>query len=201
MRTTVVIAKSPVPGMVKTRLCPPLTPAQACEVAAAALADTLDVVAELAGRKVIALDGEPCEWFPDCFDVVDQGSGTLNDRLGHVMSRIDGPVVVVAMDTPQVTGVAIERAHAQLECHHVVLGPTDDGGYWLIGADRHHPELFANVTMSRASTCAEQIRQAERLGLRTALAESLRDVDTFADCLAVSELVPDGRFGRVVRGL
>lgn len=182
-------------------MCPPLTFEQAAEIAAAALADTLDVVARLTGRKVIALDGEPCDWFPDCFDIVDQGQGTLNDRLGHVFAGLAGPAVVVAMDTPQLTGAAIERAHAVLDHHEVVLGPTDDGGYWLVGAGRHHSQLFANVTMSTANTLAEQLQQTERLGLRTALVDALRDVDTFDDCLAVAELVPHRRFGRVVRAL
>src|SRR4051812_15275103 len=104
----VVIAKEPVPGLVKTRLCPPCSAEEAAAIAEGALIDTLAVVAATpATRRVIALDGQPGPWVPDGFDVLEQRSGGLANRLFgafedcfHVSTD---PVVLIGMDTPQVT--------------------------------------------------------------------------------------------------
>jgi hypothetical protein len=72
----VVVAKEPLPGTVKTRLCPPLTAAQAASVAAAALADTLEAVAGTnCSARVVAFEGSPDGWVPKGFSVVPQASG------------------------------------------------------------------------------------------------------------------------------
>jgi len=76
-----VIAKSPVPGRVKTRLCPPCTIQQAADVAAAALADTLDAIDEAVAtmpvRRVLLLDGAPPAWVPKGYEIVEQSEGGL----------------------------------------------------------------------------------------------------------------------------
>src|SRR5207237_3773477 len=80
----IVMAKSPRPGRVKTRLCPPCTAEEAAAVAAAALADTLDAVAASeAVRKVLALDGPPGPWLPPGFELIAQRGVTFNDRLAN----------------------------------------------------------------------------------------------------------------------
>ena len=99
-----VMAKAPVAGRVKTRLCPPLTPLQAAAVAEAALADTLAAVAGCgASRKVVALAGEPGPWLPPGFEVVAQRGVGLASRLVHAWADVGGPGVQIGMDTPQVT--------------------------------------------------------------------------------------------------
>jgi uncharacterized protein len=205
MRATVVIAKRPVAGRVKTRLCPPLSADEAATVAEAALADTLDEVRRVDGRHIVALDGPPCDadreapWLPDGFERIDQGTGTLNDRLDHICRVVGGPLVIIAMDTPQVTAEEIDAAHAALDGDDdVVFGPTDDGGYWLVGCRQVVPGLFDDVRMSMPCTLDDQRRQADRLGLRVATVATLRDVDTFDDCLVVAALVPTRRFGLAV---
>ena len=77
-----VIAKEPVAGRVKTRLCPPFSPAEAAELAAASLADTLETLLALpARRRVLVLDGRPGDWVPPGFEVVPQSGGGLDERL------------------------------------------------------------------------------------------------------------------------
>ena len=77
-----VVAKAPVPGRVKTRLTPALTPLQAAQVAAASLADTLASVAGCgATRRTLALDGPPGDWIPPGFTVIPQRGESLNERL------------------------------------------------------------------------------------------------------------------------
>jgi glycosyltransferase A (GT-A) superfamily protein (DUF2064 family) len=102
-----IIAKTPEPGRVKTRLCPPCTAKQAAEIAAAALADTVDAIDATVGvspwvglvRRVLLLDGRADEWIPDGYDVVTQRGDGLAERLANGFADL-GPGVVVGMDTP-----------------------------------------------------------------------------------------------------
>jgi rSAM/selenodomain-associated transferase 1 len=198
--TWVVIAKAPVPGRVKTRLCPPCTPEQAADVAAAALRDTLDAVAATPGRHVVALDGEPPAWLPSPFEVVAQRGDGLDERLAAVFADAQGPTLIVGMDTPQLTPQLLGRVAAALDQDEVdaVLGPAEDGGYWLIGLDDPVPEAVRGVPMSRDDTLVEQRRRLVELSLRVHETVCLRDVDHFDDALSVAAGAPRGRFARVV---
>ena len=198
---TVIIAKSPVAGNVKTRLCPPLTLEQAAIVAEAALLDTFETVGKVAGRRVVALDGASGDWIPAGFEVVDQGDGLLGNRLAHVLRTVGVPVVIIAMDTPQITVAQLDRAHQALTETDTVFGPTEDGGYWLVGLSVLRPEIFDGVAMSTEHTFRDQRDRVASLGLTTTILEPLRDVDNFADCQVVAELIPDHRFGRTVSRL
>ena len=94
-----VLAKAPVAGRVKTRLCPPLTPAQAAEVAEAALADTLEVaVGSGADRVLLVLDGEPGPWCPVGLEIVGQVGGPLGVRLESAWSHARGPALQIGMN-------------------------------------------------------------------------------------------------------
>src|SRR5438105_10641512 len=98
-----VMAKAPRAGLVKTRLCPPLTPAEAAAVAGAALRDTLAAVAASnAERWIIALDGPVGPWLPPGFEIIEQCQGSLDMRLAHAWHEAGGPGVQIGMDTPQV---------------------------------------------------------------------------------------------------
>jgi uncharacterized protein len=197
----VVIAKSPEPGKVKTRLCPPLTAEQAATVAEAALRDTLVAVAASATRCVVALEGEAGPWLPDEFEVVPQGHGSLGERLAFVFAQVGAPAVVIAMDTPQVTSGLLREACDRVTTHDVVLGPTDDGGYWLVGTSAPQPALFDGVPMSVPSTYTDQLAQIAALGLTVAELPQLRDVDDWDDALAVAAGIPHHHFGRAVAAL
>ena len=136
--TLLVIAKEPVPGRVKTRLCPPCTPAEAAALAAAALADTLAAAdaAARGGRRVLALDGRPGQWLPAGWEVVPQRGDGLAARLASAFADVGGPAFLVGMDTPQVTPAALADGLAALDRAHAALGPAFDGGYWGIGLRR-----------------------------------------------------------------
>src|SRR5436305_118011 len=104
MGSLIVIAKAPVPGLVKTRLCPPCTPAEAAGLAEAALSDTLAcVLATPVDRRVVVLDGQPGDWLPDGFEVYAQRGDGLDERLAAAFSDVGGPALIVGMDTPQLT--------------------------------------------------------------------------------------------------
>lgn len=194
--TLVVIAKEPVPGAVKTRLVPPCTPAEAAAVAEAALLDTLAVVAATpARRRVLAFEGDPGPWLPDGFEAIDQVPGTLDVRIAAVLEMVDGPMVIVGMDTPQLTPARLACDFAR---HPAWLGAARDGGYWALGLADPDPELVLGVPMSQAYTYREQRRRIEGAGLTVGELVPLRDVDEWSDALAVAASAPETRFGRAV---
>ena len=202
----VVIAKEPRPGAVKTRLCPPLTPKQAAELAEAALADTCSVVACTGVQfRVMALEGRPGPWMPPGCDIVVQRTGTFGERLAGAIddawSLHPLPALLIGMDTPQLDTRLVESAARSLLAPGVdtVLGPANDGGYWLIGTRVPVGGMFAGVPMSTDHTAAAQLRQLYRLGLTCSLLPTLRDVDTFEDVLAVASASPHTAFARAVR--
>lgn len=198
-----VLAKSPEPGKVKTRLCPPCTPAEAAEIAAAALADTLEEVTRSgAYRFLLALDGPVGPWIPPVFEVFPQRGDGFDERLANAWDDAGGPGVQVGMDTPQLTATRLDEALDLLGSPAVdaVLGGADDGGWWLIGLTDPDPAVFLGVPMSTASTGTAQRRRLHELGLRTASVAPLRDVDTFADALVVAADSGCGpRFAAAVR--
>jgi rSAM/selenodomain-associated transferase 1 len=196
-----VLAKEPVAGRVKTRLCPPCTPAEAAAIAEALLADTLAAACGSgADRVVVALDGRPGGWCPAGVEVVDQGRGDLAQRLTRAWSFVVGPAVQIGMDTPQLTPAVLESAMATLVSASVdaVLGPAEDGGWWAIGLRRPHPLAFAGIPTSRADTGARQAARLAVLGLRTRSLATRRDVDTWADALTVAATCPTTRFAAQV---
>ncbi|MDN3358605.1 TIGR04282 family arsenosugar biosynthesis glycosyltransferase [Actinomadura sp. DC4] len=191
--TLLVIAKEPVPGRVKTRLTPPYTPARAAEIAASALADTLDTVARTpARRRILALAGNPGPWLPPGFEVVPQQGDGLDERLANAFAAAGGPAVLIGMDTPQVTPAMLTDAARRLEDCDAVFGPAADGGFWLLGLRAPDPSLLLGVPMSRPDTGACQLRRLD--GLRVATLETLVDVDTAADAVRVAAQAPGTRF-------
>jgi uncharacterized protein len=203
MTSLLVIAKAPVAGRVKTRLCPPCTPAEAAALAAAALADTLAAAAAAAGaaRRVLVLDGAPGDWVPPGFDVVAQRGDGLAERLAAAFADAGGPSLLIGMDTPQVTPALLDAGMAALADADAVLGPACDGGYWAIGLRRPDAAVFRGVPMSAATTGAVQRARLAARGLRTAVLPRLRDVDTIADARAVAAAAPGGRFADALDAL
>jgi uncharacterized protein len=194
-----VIAKAPVPGRVKTRLCPPLTADGAARLARAALLDTLAVVSRApAAERVLVLDGELDRRLPlpPGWKVIAQRGAGLGERLAAAFADAGGPALLVGMDTPQLTAELLARGAAALMAPGVgaVLGPSLDGGYWCIGLREPVDGVFAGVPMSRGSTCASQRRRLLRLGLRWTELPALRDVDTVDDAFAVAAQAPASRF-------
>ncbi|MBW8804166.1 MAG: DUF2064 domain-containing protein [Catenulisporales bacterium] len=202
MSTLIVIAKTPVPGRVKTRLTPPFTAREAALLAAASLADTLQAARQTdAGHRILALDGEPRPSWQDSFTVVPQVSGTLDRRLAaafQAATRLDpGPVLLIGMDTPQITPVLLHSCLPGDE-EDATLGVADDGGFWCLGFRRpRHQDfesLLFDVPMSTDHTGADQLRRLRQAGLRVRLTPTLRDVDVFEDAEHVSTLAPQTRF-------
>jgi uncharacterized protein len=199
-----VIAKQPLPGRVKTRLCPPCTPAQAARLAAASLADTLVAVAATpAARRVLVFDGDPAGYVPEGFDVIAQRGDGLGERLAAAFADVGGPALLVGMDTPQLRAAHLQDVLARLARPgtDAVIAPTDDGGYWCVGFRAPVPGAFAGVPMSTERTYEHQLARFAQLGLGVEIGGPLRDVDTVEDAAAVAAQIPGSRFAAALAGM
>jgi rSAM/selenodomain-associated transferase 1 len=199
--TLLVIAKAPIAGHAKTRLCPPLSPGQAADLAEAALRDTLDsVLATPAPRRVLVLDGPVGDWLPEGLEVIPQRAGEFAERLAAAFEDVGGPGFLIGMDTPQVTPALLASALDALAspANDAVIGLCEDGGYWGIGLRSPDPRVFAGVPMSTARTGTCQLLRLESLGLQTHILPVLRDVDCHADALTVAGIAPGGRFAHAL---
>lgn len=200
-----VLAKAPIAGRVKTRLCPPYTPEQAATLAAAALADTLRAVACSAARqRTLVVDGRPHMVAADGFDVIQQRGDGLDARIAAAFASYPAallPQILVGMDTPQLTAELLDQAMMVLLDRSVdaVIGPADDGGYWAVGLRRPNAEAFIGVPMSQPWTYLAQRERFDRLGLRVATLPSLRDVDDACDARWVADLAPSTAFAVALR--
>ncbi len=199
MSHLLVLAKAPVPGRVKTRLCPPLTAAQAAEIAAASLADTLEAVAACsADRCILALDGTAGDWLPEGFRVVPQRGSTFAERLAAAWDDAGGPGVQIGMDTPQVTPALLDQALDSVlrPDGDASLGLAQDGGWWMLGLQRPDSRVFAGIPMSASDTGRRQRDRLVGLGYDVTDLPVLRDVDTFEDLVHVARLAPHSHTAR-----
>lgn len=194
MTALIVIAKAPVPGRSKTRLCPPCTPEQAARIAEAALVDTLAAAADTpASRRVLALEGAPGPWLPAGFEVLVQRGDGLDERLASAFEDVGGPALLIGMDTPQITPALLSAAIDELLSPDTdaVLGLAEDGGWWAMGLRTPDRRAVEGVPMSTGHTGRAQVDRLEELGLRVRMLPALRDIDCFADAVDVAEGLPD----------
>ncbi len=197
----VVIAKEPVPGRVKTRLTPPFTPAEAAALAEAALVDTLTAVAETnVARRVVALAGAPGPWLPRGFDVIGQRGAGLDERIAWALTdahmTLPLPLVLIGMDTPQVTPALLAAAAEPLVSNSAdaTFGLAEDGGFWLLGLRKVDPALVLGVPMSEPDTGERQLARLEQAGLRIRRLPELIDVDTAREAERVAASTPGSAF-------
>lgn len=215
----VVAAKSPQAGFVKTRLVQEgdLTLEQAAALASAFLADTLATVQSAAealrADAVLALDGSPAlvtgldRVTTSRISLTQQQGNSLGERLVHIFEagfgREYGRVIVVGSDAPHLPASFLIEAAGRLDVGkagsvpvNVVLGPSEDGGYYLIGLSRQsQPALFRDIPWSSSETRATTLQRAEEAGLTLGVLPPWYDIDTMAD---LRRLARDVRRGVVL---
>ncbi len=197
----VVIAKEPVPGRVKTRLTPPFTPVEAAALAEAALVDTLTAVADTnVARRVLALDGAPGLWLPPGCDVIGQRGAGLDERIAWALTdahvTLPLPLILIGMDTPQVTPGLLAAAAEPLVSNtaDATFGMAEDGGFWLLGLRKVDPGLVLGVPMSQPDTGARQLARLEQAGLRIRQLPELIDIDTVREADRIAATTPGSAF-------
>jgi glycosyltransferase A (GT-A) superfamily protein (DUF2064 family) len=207
-----VVAKAPVPGLVKTRLARDVGDDLAAEVAAASLLDTLAACADavgpqqchlsLAGDLDDAVHGERIQRRLVDWRVTRQVGDGFAERLAHAHAGGAGPVVQVGMDTPQVTAELLLEVAAGLAEHPGVLGPAEDGGWWVLALrDPAAARVLAGVEMSTPTTYDDTRAALSAAGVAVGGAPVLRDVDTLADAAAVAAASPETHFAHTWRAV
>jgi glycosyltransferase A (GT-A) superfamily protein (DUF2064 family) len=185
-----VMAKAPVAGQVKTRLCPPLTPAEAAALARCFLLDRLEQLGVLpAGVRLVPQEG------------ADLGA-RLDRVLTDLLAEGYAGAIAVDADSPTLPTAYLRRACGVLRdpAIDVVVGPCEDGGYYLIGLRAPVPALFRDMPWSTAGVTEETLARARRLGLRLALLPSWFDVDRGEDLARLRAPAPPEAF-RALRTL
>ena len=188
----IIFAKAPLPGQVKTRLCPPLAPDEAATLHGTMVLDTLERSRNLLGfdRFLACSPSQQHPFFQAVgarqgVRLLDQAHGDLGCRIHRAMSSVFDSgyrhVVVVGTDLPAVHADVFRQALKGLGTHDVVLGPSVDGGYYLIGLNRPAPDLFADIPWSTDQVLTDTQEKAQSLHQSVQLLTQQRDLDTLAD--------------------
>lgn len=190
VNTLLVVAKQPSPGKTKTRLCPPLNGQQAADLYECFLRDTLDIMRQVPNtQRVIGyLSENGREYFqalaPE-MELMGQVGESLGERLANLLSAAltNGAekAVVMDSDSPTLPPHYLAMAFEQLDRADVVVGPTEDGGYYLIGMKRPIPHLLRDVQMSTPHVLRDTLELAQKSGVSVALLPTWYDVDRQAD--------------------
>jgi len=191
-----VFAKVPRPGRVKTRLCPPLGAEQATRLYAAMVGDAIEAYASLgfSVRVYVAPDPDPfpAELLPPRVTVHTQMGVGLGERMLHALEDAfsDGAerAVLIGTDHPTLPLAYITQAFEAVSSPEtVVLGPTLDGGYYLVGMSRSYPELFMGMTYSHPGVLEETLDRATATDASVTLLRSWYDVDDVASLQHLAE--------------
>jgi rSAM/selenodomain-associated transferase 1 len=187
----IVVAKKPVPGLTKTRLCPPFTPESAAEFYRCLMLDTLALVArfEDADHVIAYAPLGARDYFrqqaPNGFRLVPQEGEDLGQRLAnalhHHLALGYQRVVIMNSDGPTLPLDSVEEAFSGLEKADITLGPSYDGGYYLIGMKRHHVELFQGISWSTEKVLAQTLAKCQESGLGVHCLPKWYDVDVGSD--------------------
>jgi len=185
------MAKQPEPGKVKTRLCPPLTLVQAADLYEAFFLDTVSLISGIEHTDVfIAYDPETAQDFfslilSPTVKCIPQGVGDLGKRLSGISSIVFShgyrKVIMLASDTPHLPQDYIRMAFTRLDDTDVILGPCDDGGYYLIGLRFPAPVVFEGIPWSTSRVLDLTIERAREAGMTCELVPSCYDIDTWQD--------------------
>jgi len=210
----VVMAKAPLPGAVKTRLVPPLSPEEAADLYRALLLDLLESLGSFRGadRFIAFTPAEAAPLFNDMaplgFVSFPQRGEDLGKKMSHIFEELFTKgyrnIVLVGSDLPVFPARFLEDAFMALEGSErdLVLGPSRDGGYYLIGMNRYVPQVFQGIPWSSRSVLSATVQKLPALGLAPHFIPAWLDIDTPEDLRYLASLannLPD-RSQRITLG-
>ena len=196
----ILLAKAPIPGQVKTRLCPPLTGKEAASLYACLLEDTAAEMARLRRVHLYLFFSPPgSEGFfrrdPfSVFEPIPQSGGNLGERMANAFRTAFGRgfarAVLVGADCPVLSAPLVRAAFRELSSSAgAVFGPSDDGGFYLIALSSNVPSLFRGVDWGTASVLSEVSLRCRAAGIPYALLPPGFDIDTVDDVTALARRV------------
>jgi rSAM/selenodomain-associated transferase 1 len=189
----VIMTKAPQPGRSKTRLVPPLSYAEAADLARALLVDQLENLAKFDGARLfIAFTPEKAAGFFEsfitqpftCFPQRGQSLGErMNHAFGHLFESELKNIILIGSDLPALPLALLDQAYGLLDksAADVVLGPSADGGYYLVGMNRMNTTIFDGIGWSRNDVLAQTIQKLAGVGLKHELLPECYDIDTARD--------------------
>lgn len=192
-----LFAKAPQPGKVKTRLQPQCTERQCAEIAEILLRETVaKVTAHWPGRVILSawpntthkVLADIANSYP--LELALQASGDLGEKMHLGLSKYGYPAAVVGCDAPQITGDTLRQAHQSLRRGRNVIGPSEDGGYYLIGLSAAAPVLFEEIQWGSATVYQRTLDKAAQRSLEFELLPVLNDIDTWPDVVSAASEVP-----------
>jgi rSAM/selenodomain-associated transferase 1 len=195
-RTLVIMAKAPRPGAVKTRLAPSFSPETVTEFYRCLLYDTLTLARSLSDVEVAIMCpqsdvDELAQLAGNATRIVAQKGEGLAAGLTSVFAHFAEPdergTIAFNSDSPHLPRSVLDDAFETLSSHDVVVGPTHDGGYYLVGAKAFYPTLFADDGMGTSSALDRLLSRAQALGLSVGFAEPFYDIDVADDLNRMAE--------------
>lgn len=183
----IIFVKNPAPGKVKTRLAKEMGEAEAVSVYKALLAITHQATAPLnCAKKVYYQDdiGKHDLWDEGDFVKCRQSNGGLGEKMEAVFRenlKQFSKTVIIGSDCPDIKPELLEEAFGQLEQHDAVIGPAEDGGYYLLGLKTFEPALFTNKSWSTDRVLEETLETLRERGYTYHLLPVLNDIDTPED--------------------
>lgn len=193
----VLFAKAPQAGLVKTRLHSHCSPEQAAEIAKILLLQTIEKTqAYWPGHIVLSI--WPNQQDPYLQQLAEryqlamttQASGDLGEKMAAACERFGYPAAIIGSDSPHILGDSLVEAHDQLASGENVIGPSEDGGYYLLGLAQASPTLFEDVAWGGETVLATTLDKAQKQRLNIKQLAPLNDVDTWADLVGVASLIP-----------
>lgn len=190
------MAKAPRPGIVKTRLTAALPSSAVIALYRCLLEDTLALAKSLAGVEVAVMcpESHRHELEPlvgaDVQIVAQQGEGlaaALTSVFQHFTASGSQHVIAFNSDSPHLAPSVLQGAFEMLATHDVVVGPTNDGGYYLVGANFAYPTLFESDGLGTTSALDRLVARTKTLGLSTAFTETFYDIDVANDLVLLRD--------------
>jgi rSAM/selenodomain-associated transferase 1 len=197
----IMFVKAPRPGEVKTRIAESIGAQAACDAYLALVEVLIGNLRTLSNVQVRYTPDDALleipQWVQPTWKSAPQGHGDLGQRLAKAFDDAFSAgaerVVTIGSDCPEITQQDIESAWAALDDHDVVLGPAEDGGYWLIGLRSPQRALFENVAWSSTTVFEETLSRATDTGLAVRVLRKLSDVDTMEDLRKLELRNPHGK--------
>lgn len=202
MQTLVLFAKQPIPGQVKTRLAATWGADRAAGLYECFLRDQFERFASESDRRVVAYAPDTSaahDWFAESargWQLWPQPETDLGDRMAACFeqwcSETDDRLALIGSDSPNLPPGSFDQAFELLDSHDVVLGPSSDGGYWLVGLRGSAPQaraIFDNVDWSTAEVFQQTVERIRSLNLNLGLLPLWFDVDTEAEVATLRGLL------------
>ncbi|MFO7800451.1 TIGR04282 family arsenosugar biosynthesis glycosyltransferase [Rhodohalobacter sp.] len=192
----IIFVKNPIEGEVKTRLASSLGDEKALDVYQKLLKITARETANVNAEKLVSYSKfveERDNFDKNIFEKSVQRKGDLGEKMKHAFRYgfDDGfnRIVLIGSDCPEISQSLIDKAFKELSEADSVIGPSDDGGYYLIGLSRFIPQIFDDVEWSTSSVFSSTITALEDIGATYHILKKLNDIDTESDLNASNLLI------------